>query len=357
MSNKELLITLESPEFYEKSERLNSPRSLEALRILGLSPQELYPLTFDEYLLQNPSSRNLTEALQEQRYSHFENYRKKNLSLAQSQRKVIIESEQNKQNKSNISTSQDNSAIIKHQQEQLEKMKQKQFCRIKQKIDYEVKMAALRKQTEEKQRLLIERDIQKKLALLELEKQMKDKDKQRLIKLAEHKAKLKQEEEQRYRIHTEENKLRAQQEQERMRKEEQKRNEVIQMRIKRDEELKKKIESMRDKQRLELSMIQKQIEEKENERKKYIERIRSASSKILIEKMQKNQNKKDIKLIKNDSINHALLYELENKQQRIKERKQRVENEKKEKAMKEQEKRNKQIEKLKEIKINNDKLL
>ena len=79
MSNEEALITLDSPKFYEKAERLNSPRSLEALRLLGISPQELHPLTFDEFLLRNPGTRNLSQALQEQRYSHFENFRKKNL--------------------------------------------------------------------------------------------------------------------------------------------------------------------------------------------------------------------------------------------------------------------------------------
>ena len=292
MSTKEPLITLESPAFYEKSQPLNSPRSLEALRILGISPEELYPLTFEEYLHQNPTTRNLTQALQEQRYSHFENFRKKNLLLAQSQRKTIIDSIQSKQNQSsnNISTSQDTSTILKHQQEQIEKLKQKQFHKIKQKIDYEVKLAALRKQTEEKQKQLQHRDEQKKLLLLELEKQMKDKDKQRLLKLAEHKAKLKREEEQRYKQHTEENIIRAQHEQERMRKEEQKRNEAIQQRIKRDEDIKKKIESVRNNQRIALSAIQKQIEDKENERRRYIERIRSANSKNIIEKMQRNQN-------------------------------------------------------------------
>lgn len=356
MSTKEPLITLESPAFYEKSQPLNSPRSLEALRILGISPEELYPLTFEEYLQQNPSTRNLTQALQEQRYSHFENFRKKNLLLAQSQRKTIIDSIQSKQNQSNnnISISQDTSTIQKHQQEQIEKLKQKQFHKIKQKIDYEVKLAALRKQTEEKQKQLQHRDEQKKLLLLELEKQMKDKDKQRLLKLENHKAKLKREEEQRYKQHTEENIIRAQHEQERMRKEEQKRNEAIQQRIKRDEDIKKKIESVRNNQRIALSAIQKQIEDKENERRRYIERIRSANSKLIIEKMQRNQNKKIIK--QDDTVNTALLLEIENKQMKIKERKQRVENEKKEKVMKEQEKRNKQIEKFKEIKMNNDKL-
>ena len=329
MSTKEPLITLESPAFYEKSEPLNSPRSLEALRILGISPEELYPLTFEEYLRQNPSTRNLTQALQEQRYVHFENFRKKNLLLAQSQRKTIIDSVQSKQNRSNnISTSQDTSTILKHQQEQIEKLKQQQFHKIKQKIDYEVKLAALRKQTEEKQKQLQHRDEQKKLLLLELEKQMKDKDKQRLLKLADHKAKLKREEEQRYKQHTEESMIRAQHEQERMRREEQKRNEAIQQRIKRDDEIKKKIESVRDKQRIALSAIQKQIEDKENERRRYIERIRSANSKIIIEKMQ-NQNKKIIK--HDDTVNTALLLEIENKQMKIKERKQRVENERKKK--------------------------
>ena len=183
---------------------------------------------------------------------------------------------------------------------------------------------------------------------------MKDKDKQRLLKLENHKAKLKREEEQRYKQHTEENIIRAQHEQERMRKEEQKRNEAIQQRIKRDEDIKKKIESVRNNQRIALSAIQKQIEDKENERRRYIERIRSANSKLIIEKMQRNQNKKIIK--QDDTINTALLLEIENKQMKIKERKQRVENEKKEKVMKEQEKRNKQIEKFKEIKMNNDKL-
>ena len=148
MSGENTKITLDSPEFLEKKQRLSSPRSIEACRLIGITPNELYPITLDEYINKHPDIKYIKQNLQEQRFNNFDKIRKENLEAAQSKRKEIIENEGNKSNQSKSQNKMNNSTAVKIQQEKAEKMKQKQINNLKLKIDYEYKMATLRKQNE-----------------------------------------------------------------------------------------------------------------------------------------------------------------------------------------------------------------
>ena len=113
MSGENTKITLDSPEFLEKKQRLSSPRSIEACRLIGITPNELYPITLDEYINKHPDIKYMKQNLQEQRFNNFDKIRKENLEAAQSKRKEIIENEGNKSNQSKSQNKMDNSTAVK----------------------------------------------------------------------------------------------------------------------------------------------------------------------------------------------------------------------------------------------------
>ena len=78
---------------------MTSPRSIEACRLIGVAPMELYPLTFDEYVLQHYEIRNLQKNLQEERYRHFDKIRTDNIALAKQKRSELVEQEKNNKSK------------------------------------------------------------------------------------------------------------------------------------------------------------------------------------------------------------------------------------------------------------------
>ena len=122
MSGENTKITLDSPEFLEKKQRLSSPRSIEACHLIGITPNELYPITLDEYINKHPDIKYMKQNLQEQRFNNFDKIRKENLEAAQSKRREIIENEGNKFNQSKSQNKMDNSTAVKIQQEKAERI-------------------------------------------------------------------------------------------------------------------------------------------------------------------------------------------------------------------------------------------
>ena len=144
-------ITLESSEFANQGQRLTSPRSIEACRLIGVAPMELYPLTFDEYVLQHYEIRNLQKNLQEERYRHFDKIRTDNIALAKQKRSELVEQEKNNKSKSHISNKStgNNASAVREEKEKLEKMKKRQNNTLKIMIDYEFAMEERRKKNED----------------------------------------------------------------------------------------------------------------------------------------------------------------------------------------------------------------
>lgn len=87
---------MDSIDFNSKTQRLNSPRSLEACRKLGIDPLELYSISLEEYKAKNPESRNLPKEILDMRYEAIENYRNKSIDDAKELRAKIIEEEEKK---------------------------------------------------------------------------------------------------------------------------------------------------------------------------------------------------------------------------------------------------------------------
>ena len=69
---------------------MNSPRSLEACRQLGIIPSELYYQDFETYVKMNPEVISLTKEIQKIRFDNIDNYRKESIQMVIEQREKII---------------------------------------------------------------------------------------------------------------------------------------------------------------------------------------------------------------------------------------------------------------------------
>lgn len=88
--------TLENLDYANQKERINSPRSLEALNLLGIEPQKLYYMTFKDYLEKHPELKALEKHLQEFRYQHQEDKRLSRIKMATEKREQLINTNHNK---------------------------------------------------------------------------------------------------------------------------------------------------------------------------------------------------------------------------------------------------------------------
>ena len=59
---------------------MNSPRSLEACRQLGILPEELYFQDMETYIKMNPEVIGLPKDIQKIRFDNIDNYRKETIS-------------------------------------------------------------------------------------------------------------------------------------------------------------------------------------------------------------------------------------------------------------------------------------
>jgi hypothetical protein len=104
MSEKK--ITLENCKFTKKH-RINSPRSIQALKELGIEYNSLIKESFESFISKNDEAKNLPEEIAKERYEHFEKQKDDLLNKAIEKRKIIIESQKkNRKQKTNDSLSQ-----------------------------------------------------------------------------------------------------------------------------------------------------------------------------------------------------------------------------------------------------------
>ena len=93
-------ISIETADFTNKHNMINSPRSLRACRELGIIPIELYQISIEEYKSQNPSSLSLDQKMLQFRYEGYEKFRKDSINLVKKRREIIINKEnENEDNK------------------------------------------------------------------------------------------------------------------------------------------------------------------------------------------------------------------------------------------------------------------
>ena len=88
---------------------MNSPRSLEACRQLGILPEELYFQDFDTYIKMNPEVIGLPKDIQKLRFENIDKYRRETIKMIIDQRDLII----NKLKEKNEDTNNNNESTDK----------------------------------------------------------------------------------------------------------------------------------------------------------------------------------------------------------------------------------------------------
>ena len=116
----------------------------------GITIDELYEISFKEYLDLNSHLKGEPTEIQQNTYSHYENKRKNKILIIKEKREAIIKEEENKENQEN-SKSKDQeelATIVRKEQEQLEKLIKKQEEDFKHMIDYQIEMEENRQKSE-----------------------------------------------------------------------------------------------------------------------------------------------------------------------------------------------------------------
>ena len=91
------LISLDNCDFSNPSNRLSSPRSLEACYRLGIQPSELYQISLEDFKLMYPDVRSLPKDLQDMRYEANEKFRNDSIDQVKEERSKIIEEMEKKE--------------------------------------------------------------------------------------------------------------------------------------------------------------------------------------------------------------------------------------------------------------------
>ena len=77
---------------------MNSPRSLEACRQLGINPESLYYVKFKTFVRTHPEIIRLNEELQKKRFNNINKYREEMIeSVIQKREEIIKEQEKDEQ--------------------------------------------------------------------------------------------------------------------------------------------------------------------------------------------------------------------------------------------------------------------
>ena len=94
------LLNLEEVDFTNPEQKIKSPRSLNIISSLGLKPKDLYQISFQEFLNNNPDLKKLGKEIQNQRYQFYNQERENNINRCIQQRQELINlTKKNKQNK------------------------------------------------------------------------------------------------------------------------------------------------------------------------------------------------------------------------------------------------------------------
>ena len=84
------LLNLEEVDFTNPNQKIKSPRSLNIISSLGLKPKDLYQISFQEFLNNNPELKKMGKEIQNQRFKFFNEERQNNINRCIEQRKELI---------------------------------------------------------------------------------------------------------------------------------------------------------------------------------------------------------------------------------------------------------------------------
>ena len=103
-------------DFNDKSNMINSPRTIKACQELGIIPSELYKISLEEYKSTYKLPITMDQKILKLRYDGYEKFRKESITLVQKRREVIIANEyQEKKKEKNFKKSKtDNIYVYKN---------------------------------------------------------------------------------------------------------------------------------------------------------------------------------------------------------------------------------------------------
>ena len=187
-------------DFTNKSQTINSPRSIEACNLAGVEPSELFQLSLEEYKKKFPEVIGLSEKLLKYRYDAEEKFRNETVEQVKQMRKKIIEAQEKKKEKEE-KTAKDNETIrtnnagiedsekkweklIENEKKTIEKIKKKQRQDIETIIEEQINKELMMKVSEAKEQIKKEKEeeaekrLKEKRTLEERERREKEKKKE-----------------------------------------------------------------------------------------------------------------------------------------------------------------------------------
>ena len=160
------LISLDNCDFSNKSNIINSPRSIKACLCLGIELAELYKLNMDEFKKKYPEVKKLDEELLKLRYDAEEKFRESTVEQAKKERQKIIEEEEkgNKNNQNNKKDEKKNNGENKEENQENQENKDEETLKWEKIIEKEKKgIEKIKKRQKQNIENLIEEQINKEL--------------------------------------------------------------------------------------------------------------------------------------------------------------------------------------------------
>jgi hypothetical protein len=283
-------MSLETLNFQNKSEILKSPRSKLSCVLVGIESNDLYEMSFKEYIDMSFDLKILPQDIQKLRYSHYNQRRIELLKKCIEKRKEIIENPELFEMSSSIKTKRRSdsnnsknitSTAVMIEKEKMEKMKKRQIDELEGMINYEFQKEEIRNEN--------------------LKKQKEHENKQNEIKLKKQK-----EHEER----NEQMRLKEEKRLEKLREEEKKK--IEDLKLKEKEDFQKRIDDLKRQeiQRKEAHAKRQQSEQKQKEFQEQIERMFEKQQEKLIERRneltkKEEQIKEILKRKKEEKQRHA----------------------------------------------------
>ena len=377
-------ISLLNCDFSQKKLRLTSPLSKMAVNLIGATMEDLRFISLDEYLRQNFQNQNLEKELQIERYSHYEENRKKLINEAKQMRENLIKEKEeesinkNKPNstlylspKYNVNLSynitnvkdmkknfsadnfetniQNQFTTIKLEKEKLHRLLEKEENNVKLQIDYECKIEENRRKNLEKMR---NKELKEEKRRKEKERELAEKKEKEREKLLEKKKKeeemLKEQEKQRKEEEKKEKKKLEEEKERKASEEKERKNKILERELK-EEEFRKRINKMNIQQKERLLEKEKELNKKDLKRQKNLEELKKQNNKLITEKKLFLQERINKALNKSESKMSEKINEYFQKQKKIENIKKQKEQEKKNKLLQQSEEIIKRSEKMKKV--------
>lgn len=272
---------------------------------LGLTPENLFFISIDEYIAKNPELRGISPDLQERRYKHYDEKRRNRIETAIEKRRELIEFEN--KNKKMIKSSSANyileqgSTMLNNERQKLELLKNQQISELKNIIEFEFKLENVRKRNLEKQKMQEQKEEEQKQlrAKQQREKELMQKilEKKKEEKLQEEYLNMLKKEKERQ---IEERK-KFLEEQKKLKEAEKEREKKQKEQARKAEKFKEKIENIREQQNQRIQEKIKELKLKELQQKKNLAELRREREMETRNRQKKTEEKIQKALSRNDN--------------------------------------------------------